>query len=149
MTGPIEALIELARGRCDLAAKAVVEQLAGQRAARLKDEMLVQYRGEYLERQARTTRAGTDGATLRNLAGFLAKLDEARAQSARELAEMDARVARARIEWSAAKRKLEGYLALQRRDEGRRAVRARRSEQRQQDEFAARSARDHTGESRR
>lgn len=149
MNGPIEALIDLASRRCDLAVKAVADQLASQRASRMKSEMLAQYREEYLERQARTTRAGTDGATLRNLAGFLAKLDEARAQSLRELAEMDARVAHAQAEWNAAKRKLDGYVALQRRDDGRRASRARRSEQRQQDEFAARSARSHAGENRR
>lgn len=149
MSGALTTLIELAVRRCDAAARAVTAQLAAQRACALKGEMLAQYRAEYVSRQAITSRAGTDGATLRNLAGFLAKLDEASAQNAREGADCIARIASAQAAWTEARRTLEGYEALARRNEGRLALKARRAEQRQQDEFAARTTRASTGDHRK
>ncbi len=146
MSGALATLIELAARRCDAAAKAVAGQLAAQRTCALKGQMLTQYRAEYVARQAAASKAGTDGATLRNLAGFLAKLDEASAQNELEGVECAARVAGAQESWTAARRTLEGYEALVRRNEGRIALKARRIEQRQQDEFAARTTRTSTGD---
>jgi len=140
VSGPLTALLELAARRCDAAAQAVAAEFAAQRACVMKGQMLAQYRAEYVTRQSATARNGTDGATLRNLAGFLARLDEASQQNARENAESAARVASAQAAWNEARRTLEGYQALGRRNEQRAAVKARRTEQRQQDEFAARSS---------
>ena len=141
MNGPLETLLEIARRRCDEAARAVAQELAGQRALEQKAKVLEQYRAEYLLRQSAGGARDTDVATLRNFAGFLDKLDDAVGHAAREKADSQARVARAQAAWNDAKRTLEGYLALERREAARAGLRERRAEQRQQDEFAARSTR--------
>ena len=147
-TTPLETLIELAERRCDEAARLVAREISSHRSVQQKTRVLEQYRAEYVTRQPSGARGETDTTTLRNFSGFLDKLDDAVAQALRETSDCMARLSRAQAAWNDAKRTLEGYEALARRNAGRAALRARRVEQRQQDEFAARSARLHGGLSR-
>ena len=144
-TTPLDTLIELAERRCDEAARLVAREISAHRSVEQKTKVLEQYRAEYVTRQPTGAQAGTDTTTLRNFSGFLDKLDDAVAQAVRETSDCMARLSRAQAAWNDAKRTLEGYEALARRNANRAALRERRVEQRQQDEFAARSARVHGG----
>ena len=144
-TTPLDTLIELAERRCDDAARLVAREIAAHRSVEQKTRVLEQYRAEYVTRQPSGAKGDTDTTTLRNFSGFLDKLDDAVAQAVRETSDCMARLSRAQAAWNDAKRTLEGYEALARRNADRAALRERRVEQRQQDEFAARSARLHGG----
>jgi flagellar FliJ protein len=138
MRTPLDTLIELAERRCDEAAKVLAAHLKVQAELQHRGATLEQYRSDYLLRLETVARAGIDGASLRNLRRFLARLDEAQAQQQRDAQACQARVAQARAAWQAAQRKMEAFAALERRRDAAQALHVRRIEQRVQDEAAAR-----------
>jgi flagellar export protein FliJ len=138
MRGPLRILIEMAeRGRAR-AARALAGELAALRTTQGRGELLERYYADYLARAEQRARAGIEGGTLRDLKRFIARIDDAHAQQAREHAALEQRVAAARSEWNEAERRLQAFRALARRREALAEARERRAEQRQQDELSAR-----------
>lgn len=138
MRTPLDTLIELAQRRCDEAAKALAAHLKLRGELQHRGATLERYRSDYVLRLDTAARAGIDGASLRNLRRFLARLDEAQAQQERDSQACQARLAQAQAAWHAAQRRMEAFATLDRRRDATQALHARRIEQRTQDEAAAR-----------
>jgi flagellar FliJ protein len=141
MRSPLAVLIDLAQRQCDDAAKALAARAAAHDEARQRGAVLERYRGEYAERLMQTARDGIDADSLREMRRFLARIDEAQAQQQRDAEACVRRLGEARDAWQAAQRRFEAFAALGRRREACRALATRRTEQRGQDEAAARRIR--------
>lgn len=133
-------LIQVAQNKTDSAAIKV-----GQLNARLsesghKRDVLVNYRDEYRARLDAAVMRGAPAAEVRNFRAFLDKLDEAVRQQDGEVAFWHAQIVNARTQWQTEQRSLNSFTAISARRDGAAAQAASRRDQKQQDEFAARSA---------
>lgn len=133
-------LIQVAQDRTDHAAARVGQLQARLSESQQKHTLLENYRGEYRARLEAATQRGANAADMRNFRAFLDRLDEAVLQQQTDVAFWRDQIDAARVNWQSEQRSLNSYNTIAaRRDNAARVVQARR-EQKQQDEFAARSA---------
>ncbi|MGF6540628.1 flagellar export protein FliJ [Paraburkholderia youngii] len=138
---PIKTLIGLAQDDVDAAAQRLGRAQRERNDVEAQLEALVQYRNEYYARFTESAQSGMPAGNMRNFQAFLDTLDAAIEQQRNLLAAASARVEMAKPDWQRQKQKLGSYEVLQARGEAAEAKVAARREQRDADEFAARSLR--------
>ncbi|MBB5400638.1 flagellar export protein FliJ [Paraburkholderia youngii] len=138
---PIKTLIGLAQDDVDAAAQRLGRAQRERNDVEAQLDALVQYRNEYYARFTESAQSGMPAGNMRNFQAFLDTLDAAIEQQRNVLAAASARVEMAKPDWQRQKQKLGSYEVLQARGEAAEAKVAARREQRDADEFAARSLR--------
>ncbi|WP_233851699.1 flagellar export protein FliJ [Paraburkholderia sp. HD33-4] len=138
---PIKTLIGLAQDDVDAAAQRLGRAQRERNDVQAQLDALVQYRNEYYVRFTESAQSGMPAGNMRNFQAFLDTLDAAIEQQRNLLAAASARVEMAKPDWQRQKQKLGSYEVLQARGEAAEAKVAARREQRDADEFAARSLR--------
>ncbi|MGF6731014.1 flagellar FliJ protein [Paraburkholderia youngii] len=138
---PIKTLIGLAQDDVDAAAQRLGRAQRERNDVEAQLDALVQYRNEYYARFTESAQSGMPAGNMRNFQAFLDTLDAAIEQQRNVLAAASARVEIAKPDWQRQKQKLGSYEVLQARGEAAEAKVAARREQRDADEFAARSLR--------
>ncbi|MEX3898786.1 flagellar export protein FliJ [Paraburkholderia sp. JPY432] len=138
---PIKTLIGLAQDDVDAAAQRLGRAQRERNDVEAQLDALVQYRNEYYARFTASAQSGMPAGNMRNFQAFLDTLDAAIEQQRNLLAAASARVEAAKPDWQRQKQKLGSYEVLQARGEAAEAKVAARREQRDADEFAARSLR--------
>ncbi|RZF28013.1 flagellar export protein FliJ [Paraburkholderia sp. UYCP14C] len=138
---PIKTLIGLAQDDVDAAAQRLGRAQRERNDVQAQLDALVQYRNEYYARFTESAQSGMPAGNMRNFQAFLDTLDAAIEQQRNLLAAASARVEMAKPDWQRQKQKLGSYEVLQARGEAAEAKVTARREQRDADEFAARSLR--------
>lgn len=131
-------LRELAVQRRDACAQRLAEAVRRVADARRKLDLLHEYRREYAQRMGAASRSGIHGDGLRNYRTFIANLERAIEQQIQEVAGLERERERAQTAWVAEQRTVQSYEVLQARQASTATRRARRSEQKHQDELATR-----------
>jgi flagellar protein FliJ len=134
----IVLLIELAQQRSDAVAKKLKLVLKHTAEAQQKLQLLQGYRADYLRRLGTGAQQGMDFVTLQNFRAFLAKLDQAVEQQARETQAFQERVQNITREWEAQQRRVKSFNVLKARHDVGAAQRELRKLQKELDEFASR-----------
>jgi flagellar FliJ protein len=129
---------ERAQFREEEAGRVVGQAAARVTEARQKSEALRVYREEYVQRLMDTGNAGVDGAGLREMLAFIARIDDALAQQDAEIARREAHWQATVAEWNERVLEVRTYDTLEQRHLERLAVRERRLDQKLTDEWAAR-----------
>lgn len=140
-TLPLKLLIELAQKDVDEAARLLGERQSQRANVERQLEAIRQYRHEYRTRMQTATLSGMAGCDWRNFQQFIDTLDTAIGQQAMLLEQADQRLEMARREWQVQQRRLNSFGTLASREQARVDARTARREQKENDEFAARSLR--------
>lgn len=132
-------LIDVAQRKTDSAAIKI-----GQLNARLSESdqkygVLLSYRNEYRARLETAAVRGAPVAEVRNFRAFLDKLDEAVQQQKSEVGFWRDQIASARGQWQGEQRSLRSFNTISARRDAQESLAQGRREQKQQDEFAART----------
>jgi flagellar FliJ protein len=135
----LATLIELANKASDDAAKRLGAAQRASADAQQKLDLLSQYRDDYTVRCQSSLNAGIDTAQLANFHAFMAKLDHAIGGQQTILDDTQARVAQARGAWLACEQKKMSFTTLADRAGLALLRREHKRDQKQNDEFAARS----------
>lgn len=141
---PPQNAMQMLQSRAEDATQDALRRLAELQGACRESEsrlsLLQRYRDEYRAKLDAATRNGVSALQLNNFRAFLAKLEEAIAQQDADVEHWRAAVLRGRADWQDAERRARSYAVLNdRRAEQARHI-ATRSEQKQNDEYAARLA---------
>lgn len=134
----LRRLIEVARARSDTAARALGATHSREREEHNRLDLLLSYREEFLARFGQAAREGVDREVWLSYQQFVVKLEAAIVQQRELLAQQRQKVEQSRSEWRAANGRLRSFDTLEQRRRQAETVSARRSEQRQQNEFALR-----------
>src|SRR5262245_55826340 len=137
---PLKTLHQVADIRTDTAVAnlgALMQTLQRQEA---KLAVLTQYRAEYQERLLAAKQRGLDGLALRNFHDFLERLERALTEQQSAVAHAQRNVERGREEWRTLDQRSRAYDTLSQRFESAAQRRAATTEQKLQDDHAARLA---------
>lgn len=140
MLKSFDTLITVAQNKADSAAIKVGQLSARRGASEQKHTVLKDYRDEYRARLEAAVLRGAPGSEVRNFRAFLEKLDEAVRQQEKEVEFWRAQIDTANGQWQQEKRSLNSFNTISARREAVVSRTHARREQKQQDEFAARSA---------
>jgi len=138
---PIKTLINLAEEELEAAAKKLGKLTKERDEVEAQLNSLVTYRDEYHARFTASAQEGTTAQTLRNFQAFVDTLDAAISQQRGLLAGANKRLEASKPEWRLKKQKLGSYEVLAARGEAVQAKQDARNDQRDSDEYAARSLR--------
>ncbi|MDQ6620909.1 MAG: flagellar export protein FliJ [Pseudomonadota bacterium] len=133
-----QRLCGLARERRDACAQRLGETNAGARAAQEKLEMLLAYQRDYNGRMSDAGAGGIAAERLQNFRRFMQQLERAVEQQRAVAKLAQDRVDDAQLALRVAQRSVESFAVLVDRHRAATAVRERRDEQKQQDEYATR-----------
>ena len=136
----LNTLIELANKETDEAAKHLGAALRLKEDAIQKLDLLLQYRDDYAQRYETTLSAGISAAQINNFQVFIHKLDSAIAGQQKVVTESARRADQARMAWINCEQKKMSFVTLSNRASKDIARREIWRDQKQNDEFAARSA---------
>ena len=136
----LNTLIELANKETDEAAKQLGAALRLKEDAIQKLDLLLQYRDDYAQRYEATLSAGISAAQINNFQVFIHKLDSAIAGQQKVVTESARRAEQARTVWISCEQKKMSFVTLSNRASKDIARRELWRDQKQNDEFAARSA---------
>ena len=131
-------LRELAEQRRDHCTMRLAEATRQMQDAQRKLQLLQEYRREYLSRMGTASRAGIQGAGLRNYLLFLGNLDRAIEQQGDVVTQVERERARVQATWTSEQRTVHSYGVLHDRQQDHAQSVQRREQQKLQDEFAAR-----------
>ncbi|HKO88153.1 MAG TPA: flagellar export protein FliJ [Burkholderiales bacterium] len=137
---PLETLQGLAEDATTEAMTKLAEMLGRLRDSEARLVMLMRYRDEYRTKLDSSSRNGVSVIELANFRTFLSRLEEAVAQQQADVNHWQQAVERSRENWREAERKSRSFGVLNDRRNERERSTAARSEQKQNDEFAARMA---------
>ncbi|MGY8525671.1 flagellar export protein FliJ [Paracidovorax citrulli] len=142
-TTPLTTLVDLAQNDTDAAARELgrLQGLRTQAEQQLK--ALTQYREEYRGRMQTMMQTGMQSARWHDFSQFLDSLDAAIRHQTDALAKAESQLLAGRANWQKQKQRLNSFDTLVARAEAREQVVAARREQRANDEYAARLARQH------
>ncbi|MBY4898487.1 flagellar export protein FliJ [Cupriavidus sp. AU9028] len=142
-TSPLTTLVDLAQNDTDAAARELgrLQGLRTQAEQQLK--ALTQYREEYRGRMQTMMQTGMQSARWHDFSQFLDSLDAAIRHQTDALAKAESQLLAGRANWQKQKRRLNSFDTLVARAEAREQVITARREQRANDEYAARLARQH------
>jgi len=136
----LTTLIDLAHKESDEAAKLLGAALrAGDEAAQ-KLDLLLQYRNDYAERCQTTMTTGISTTHFNNYQVFMQKLDHAISGQQKVVSDTQLRIAQARAAWQVCEQKKMSFVTLAERANKEQSRRELWRDQKQNDEFAARSA---------
>jgi len=134
---PLAVLIELSQTRVDEAGRLLAELGTQRRQAQDQLDTLDGYRSDYTLRLQLSTQGGLSASNYHNFRRFIATLDEAISQQNKIIAQIDTHLDAGRQRWTAEKRRLGSYEALQARQDRQARYREQRLEQRVSDELSA------------
>ena len=145
MTKPfaLQTVLELMQIRADDATQSLARLIASERDAKSKLELLQQYRDEYATRFRQAAQNGLSKSEWRNYQEFLNRLDEAIDSQRRNVASQVQHTATGQMQWREQKTKLKAFDTLSERHFASENALELKSEQKQQDEFAARRTDEH------
>jgi len=138
---PLDTLIGLAKENTDEAARTLGRLNAQRTQAEQQLGMLHDYRQDYLQRLQRAMQAGMAVADCQNYQRFISTLDDAISQQASVLRAAEEHLARGRLHWQEAQRKLNSFDALSQRQARAEQIAEGRREQRASDEYSTRLVR--------
>lgn len=136
---PLQPLLDLAQNHSDDAGRKLQQLKVRWQEAEHKFTQLVGYREEYRKRLMQNSQNGMSMAAWREFQLFMTKLDQAIAMQGDEVSRCQARWEGGRVEWLERQRQVKAYDTLSQRHAAGEAKREAKSEQREQDEFAARN----------
>jgi flagellar FliJ protein len=136
----LQVLVDLAEHRSEEVARNLGQLITRGEQGETKLQLLRNYLQEYRVRLDDAVREGLDGERLRNYLSFIARLDRAIAEQAAEVAATQARIDKEKEHWREQERERRTFETLlnRRRIEGQRLE--ARSQQKQLDEIATRTA---------
>jgi len=136
---PLQSLLDLAQQHTDTAAKNLQLLKAQWNEAEEKLQQLLHYQKEYRERLQQSAGTGVNIAVMRDYQVFLAKIELAIGQQGEEVERCRQSWEAGQQAWHMQKRKLGAFDVLAKRHRHGELHRESRQEQREQDEFAAKS----------
>lgn len=139
-TFSLQPLVHLAQQQNDAATRKFGQLNQQQQAAQAKLDTLLQYRKDYQGRFQEAVQNGMNQSDLRNFQDFILRLDEAIAQQRNANEQARGLLQVGRNELQEAQRKMKSFDTLAQRHLASEKKLAAKSEQRQQDEHAGRSA---------
>ncbi len=139
---PLLTLSELAQNDTDAAARELGRLQGLRTQAENQLNQLTQYRQEYRERMQAVATQGMTASRWHDYSRFLDSLDHAIRQQSAALDKADADLLAGRSHWQQQKRRLNSFDTLIARADAREEKVVARREQRTNDEYAARLARD-------
>lgn len=137
---PLKTLLELARDHTDEAGRKLSQLKVKWLEAEDKFQQLSAFREEYRNRLLHNTQQGMQMAAWREFQSFMQKLDRAIEMQGDEVAKSKLRWEAGQREWLEQQRKLKAYDTLSNRHHAKEAQREAKQEQKEQDEFAGKSA---------
>jgi flagellar FliJ protein len=138
-TFPFQILRDLAQESLQHAYEAVGQALAQERDAKEQMDKLQQYRYDYLQKLQNTLQSGMRSSAASNAQRFIDNIDHAIAQQQVKMKALIQNTAHKRQEWALARRKVESMSTLLARQDRKLETQADRLEQKQNDEYAART----------
>ena len=136
---PLETLIELAQKDTEAAAKHLGKAIRAQEETQSKLTMLLQYRDDYDANFQQRAAAGLSASQYGNFLSFLGKLDEAVSGQKKVISDAVKKVEFAKSSWQQCEKKRLSYRTLDERAKSVQLHKEAKREQKQTDEFAARS----------
>lgn len=137
-TFSLQPLLDLMQSRTDEATRKLGQLLAAEQNQRSRLQMLEQYREEYAKRMSEAVRNGLTPAALLNFQNFIFRIDEAIVQQRVVVANSEKSTRQGQQHWQEQNKQLKAIDTLSQRHELRERYRENRSDQKLQDEFAAR-----------
>ena len=141
MTKPfnLQPLLDLMQTRADESTRRLGQLIAAEQSAKSRLQLLEQYRDEYAQRYREAAAQGLTRTALRNFQDFMARIDDAIVQQGRVVADSERSTAAGQDAWREQNKRLKAIDTLSQRHDARERYRETRQEQKEQDEFAARS----------
>lgn len=139
---PLQSLLDLSNVRKDDAARKLGQLLASEQEVGKTLVLLEQYRDEYEARFRQAAQNGLSRDELGNYQSFLARLDEAIAQQRTLVETSKQRTVDGQREWLDKRNRAKAFDTLSQRHKASEAHSEAKTEQRSQDEHAAKSFRD-------
>jgi flagellar FliJ protein len=136
----LATLIDLANKETEAAARRLGDTIRLREEAAQKLDLLTQYRDDYALRCQASLASGIGATQFNNFQVFMAKLDQAIAGQQQVVADAARRADQARTDWIACEQKKMSYVTLNTRAERAEIRLALKRDQKQNDEYAARSA---------
>ncbi|WP_412479195.1 flagellar export protein FliJ [Azonexus sp. IMCC34839] len=137
-TFSLQPLLELMQSRTDEATRKLGQLLAAEQNQRSRLQMLEQYREEYAQRMSEAVRNGLTPTALLNFQSFIFRIDDAIAQQRVVVANSEKNTRQGQQQWQEQNKQLKAIDTLSQRHDLRERYRENRSDQKLQDEFAAR-----------
>ena len=137
-TFSLQPLLELMQSRTDEATRNLGQILAAEQNQRSRLQMLQQYREEYAQRMSEAVRNGLTPTALLNFQSFILRIDEAIVQQRVVVANSEKNTRQGQQQWQEQNKQLKAIDTLSQRHDLRERYRENRSDQKLQDEFAAR-----------
>ncbi|MBA3902869.1 MAG: flagellar export protein FliJ [Rhodocyclaceae bacterium] len=138
---PLQTLLDLSNARMDDAARQLGQLLASEQAVEQTLALLIQYRDEYESRFSQAARNGMARDEWRNYRSFLGRLDEAIAQQRALVDASRLRTADGQKAWLDQRNKVKAFDTLSQRHKENEVRIEAKTEQREQDEHAAKGFR--------
>ena len=138
---PLQSLLDLSQTRMDDAARRLGQLLASEQEVEKTLILLEQYREEYEARFRKAAQAGLSRDEWGNYQSFLGRLDEAIAQQRSLVAASKRRTVDGQREWLDKRNRVKAFDTLSQRHAASEAQGAAKTEQRAQDEYAAKTFR--------
>jgi flagellar FliJ protein len=135
----LQLLAELADERSELALRRLAAARQALGSARDQLNTLTQYGSDYHARLGHEASGGIHSDMLRNYQGFMSNVAQAIVQQKTEVARREDACRNAENVWREARRQLESFKTLTQREQARRRAAEERTQQKSDDEFAARS----------
>lgn len=142
----LQTVLELMQRRADEATLQLARLIASEQDAATKLKLLADYREEYAQRFQTAAQNGLTPQQWRNFQDFLGRLDDAIAQQQQAVAQSKRNTAAGQAAWQSQQVRLKAIDTLSVRHERSETIRIGRQEQKQVDEFAARSRQVHDDE---
>lgn len=136
----LDTLIDLANKETDEAAKLLGATLRAGEEADQKLDLLMQYRDDYAARCQSNLATGISTTHFNNFQVFMQKLDHAIVGQQKVVSDAKQRIAQARAAWQVCEQKKMSFITLSDRANKESARRELWLDQKQNDEYAARSA---------
>ena len=136
----LATLIELANKDAEDAARHLGDTIRLREEATQKLELLMQYRDDYALRCQSDMANGISATQFNNFQVFMHKLDQAIAGQQQVVNDAGRRADQARTAWMACEQKKMSFVTLNDRADRAQALHERKRDQKQNDEYAARSA---------
>lgn len=134
----LQTLLDLMQNRADEATRSLGKLISAEKDARMRLEMLQQYRQEYADKLYGHAQQGVSQQEWSNFQEFLGRLDEAIDVQTRAVQESVQRTANGQSFWLEQRNRLKAIDTLSERHQSTERYLANRQEQKQSDEFSAR-----------
>lgn len=137
----LQPLLEIMQTRADDATRRLGQLIAEEQNAKSRLQLLEQYRSEYVSRFSQAASQGLSPLAWRNYQDFIGRIDEAISQQRQVVVSSERNTVNGQVQWQEQNKKLKAIDALSDRHDARERYREGKAEQKEQDEFAARKAR--------